>query len=283
MRNKLIALLTLLTSSSVAFALAGFAERFYEYQAWIFPAYLYNLIFGVIFAVILTAFFFILRKSLNRTLSRVCKYLESHSSIAIVSVGILFSIPLGILCITLYHLLWLIAKIPILGLMLIYPLALLHKRYRNSILRLHKILRIAIIIAISAMLASVCFIVFTKLGWLSHTNATYSNPYDNFKILTHPFESIKSIWSGPLFFMCETVFSLILLWIGKGLSAVACQLLKIHLINRLWQTLIAYYNKIVNLSYLIGALGHKFKWVLIGIAICGYIMLILVDILKRYC
>lgn len=227
MRNKLIALLTLLTIPSVAFALAGIADRLNAYEAWIFPAYLYNLIFGVIFAVILTAFFFILRKPLNQTLSRVCKYLESHSSIAIVSIGILFSIPLGILCDTLYHLLWVIALIPTFGLMLIYPFALSSKRFRNSLLRFHKIMVIAIIIAISAMLASVCFIIFTKLGWLSHTNGTYSNLSTNFKVLTHPFDSIKSIWGATLIFMCEIVLSLIFLWIGKGRSAVASQLLKI--------------------------------------------------------
>lgn len=279
MRNKLIVLLTLLTISSVAFAMAGIADRFYEYQAWIFPAYLYNLIFGVIFAVILTAFFFILRKPLNQTLSRACKYLESHSSIAIVSIGILFSIPLGILCDTLYHLLWFIAIIPIFGLMLIYPFALSVKRSRNSTLRFHKVLVIAIIIAISAMLASVCFIIFTKFGWLSHSNGTCSNLSTNFKILTHPFDSIKSIWGGTLIFMCETVLSLILLWIGKGLSSVASQLLKIHLINRLWQMLVAFDHKI---AYLIGELVNKLKWVLIGIAICGYIIATIFDILKHY-
>lgn len=278
MRNKLIALLTLLTISSVAFAMAGIADRFYEYQAWIFPAYLYNLIFGVIFAVILTAFFFILRKPLNQTLSRACKYLESHSSIAIVSIGILFSIPLGILCKTLYHRLWFIAIIPTFGLMLIYPFVLSVKRFRNSTLRFHKILVIAIIIAISAMLASVCFIIFTKFGWLSHSNGTYFNLSTNFKILTHPFDSIKSIWGGTLIFMCETVLSLILLWIGKSLSSVASQLLKIHLINQLWQMLVAYYNKI---AYLIGELVNKLKWVLIGIVICGYIIAMIFDILKH--
>lgn len=258
MRNKLNALLTLLTIPSVAFASAGIADRFYAYEAWIFPAYLYNLIFGVIFAVILTAFFFILRKPLNQTLSRVCKYLESHSSIAIVSIGILFSIPLGILCGILYYILWFIALIPTFGLMLIYPFALSFKRFRNSILRFHKIMVIAIIIAISAILASVCFIIFTKFGWLSHTNETYSNLSTNFNVLTHPFDSIKSIWGCTLYLMCEIVLSLILLWIGKGL-------LKIHLINRLWQT---YYNKI---PYLIGELVNKLKWVLIGIAVCGHI------------
>lgn len=279
MRNKLMALLTLLTISSVAFAQAGIADRLYEYQAWIFPAYLYNLIFGVIFAVILTAFFFILRKPLNQTLSRACKYLESHSSISVVSIGILFSILLGLLCDTLYRLLWVIAIIPMSGLVLIYPFALSFKRSRNSILRFHKILIIAIIIAISAMLASVCFIIFTKFGWLSNTNGTYSDYSTNFKILTHPFDSIKSIWGGTLIFMCETVLSLILLWINKGLSSVASQLLKIHLINWLRQTLVACYNKIV---YLIGELVKKPKWVLIGIAICVCIIAMILDILKRY-
>lgn len=223
MRNKLINLLTLLTISSAAFATAGFAERFYEYHAWISPAYRCNLIFGVVFAVILTAFFLILRKPLNLKLSRVCKYLESHSSIAVVSIGILFSIPIGILCDTLYYLLWFIALIPIFGLTLIYPFALSFKRSRNSILRSHEILISAIIIAISVILASVCFIIFTKFGWLPHTNETYSSLSAE---LTHPFDSIKSIWSGTLIFMCETVLSLILLWIGKGLSLVGSQLFK---------------------------------------------------------
>lgn len=225
MRNRLITLLTLLTISSAAFATAGFAERFYDYQAWIYPAYRYNLIFGVVFAVILTALFFILRKTLNLTFSRVCKYLESHSSIAVVSIGILFSIPFGILCQALYHFLWFIALIPTLGLTLIYPFLLSFKRSRNSILRSPEILISAIIIAISAILASVCFIIFTKFGWLPHTNGThyFSLPTD-LKILTHPFDSIKSIWRGTLSFMCETVLSLILLWISKGLSFVGSRL-----------------------------------------------------------
>ena len=67
-RKGAMSVTAILAATLDALATAGFAERFNEYQAWIFPAYLYNWIFGVIFAVILTVIFFIWRKPLSDAL-----------------------------------------------------------------------------------------------------------------------------------------------------------------------------------------------------------------------
>lgn len=214
---KLLFVLSLCSFPLIADARAGFADRFYDHRAWLFPAYLYNLKFGIVSLIIVGAIFYIFRKQLKKTLIIVSEYLESHSSIAILSLGILLSIPIGISCDLLYQIMWIVAIIPMGGLMIAFPFLLSSKRIRNSLLQFHTFLAITLILVISAILASTCFILFTKWGWLQHTNGTYTSLSTNFLVLTHPFDSLKSIWESTFIFIFETGFALILFWIGNGI------------------------------------------------------------------
>ncbi|MDE6269454.1 MAG: hypothetical protein K2M12_01200 [Muribaculaceae bacterium] len=213
---KRLSVLFLCTFPLIAYAGAGFADRFCDLRAWLYPAYLYNLKFGIVSLIIVSAVFYIFREQLKKTLSIVSKYLESHSSIAILSLGLLLSIPIGIFCDVLYWLMWLTAVVPVYGLILAFPFILSSKRFRNMLLHSPLILAITITIVISAILASTCFILFTKLGWLSNTYDTYMVPFSDSPALTHPFDSVKSIWESTPIFIFETGLTLIFLWIAKG-------------------------------------------------------------------
>lgn len=199
------------------YALAPMADSFYAYQKWIFPAYLYNLIFGAVSLVGLTSVFCIWKKTVGETVRRLCDYLELHPSIAVVILGLLLAIPFGLLTGILYQLLW-FTSIPLcLAIITIFPVLLICKRLRNKLLHHCKFMTVLIVIAVSSLCASLFFMIFTELGWMNNKMDYLIQFRANYEILTHPLDSLKTIWGDTFFFFFEILFCLLLLWIGKGL------------------------------------------------------------------
>ena len=86
-------------------------------------------------------------------------------------------------------------------------------------------------LSISAIAASLLFIVLTNWGLLSGTDVTYLARPDRFHpeyyTPTHPYDSMKEIWGMPLVFIAEIPIAIILYWFGllnrylcKKLSAI---------------------------------------------------------------
>ena len=146
--------------------------------------------------------------------------MDSSPQIAIVVLGILLATTLGIVCSVLFQLLWFLFFIPLFGLLLLFLFILSFKQTRNLFLHKHILMTYIFILTVSSIGASLLFIIFSLSELLPGLNEIYCNMGTNYKELTHPFDSLKSIWGAPFIFLCETPISLLFFWIGKGLHAV---------------------------------------------------------------
>lgn len=215
MRNKMNVLLLLLTFSSVAFAHAGVYDRFNEYRHWIFPAYLYCLIFGGLFMVAFGSTFYAMRKRITPKLEQFTQFLRQSSFWSIIVCGVLWSIPLGILGNLLYLIYWFFV-FNIFGIILIiFSVFLSFKRCRNTFLFYPSFLKWNIIFVMSAICASVLFIILTKCGWLIRETDCFILGYRRF--FSHPYDSIIEIWNCTNLFLFGILLSLIFYWIGNGI------------------------------------------------------------------
>lgn len=203
------------------YAAAPWADSFNNYRHWIFPAYLYNLIFGVVYLAALAVVCHVWRKPLNQAIGQACSYLKSSPSLAILSCGILLAIPLGILCGVLYQLLWFSAILPWLILMCIFPLLLAYGRFRNRIFLSTKFVKVILMVIIASLSASISFIIFTEMGWWDGASDIYYElSRTGLAVESHPIDSTKYIWESTLYFICTLPISLLLSWIGNGWHAV---------------------------------------------------------------
>lgn len=127
-------LLLLITSAVDCYAAAGFADEYNDHREWIFPAYAYCLAFGL--AILLALFIIsLIRKSEVRRISEaISSYLCNHSISAIIFSGILLAIPIGIIAAVSWEIFWFLSILPVMGLMIAYPLILVNKRFREKCL-----------------------------------------------------------------------------------------------------------------------------------------------------
>lgn len=195
-------------------AAAGMADRFFSYREWIFPAYFYNFLFGIVSLAVLAVIFYFNRNKFVPKVEHFCNYLRSLPSLAIVLAGILVAVLLGILSNVLYLTLWFLSMIPLFVGMILFLVLLVYGTFRNKVLLSPRFMILNILIVISSICAAVLFIVLTKLGCLHDTNEFYWEWGGKF--LTHPYDSLKSIWEDVLLFICEIPISLMFLWIGKA-------------------------------------------------------------------
>ena len=89
--------LLLLLVSSIAFAAAGFADAYNDHQRWIFSAYTYSLVFGLIALVVLFIKSLIYQIKTQHISEHISVYLIRHKILAIVCTGILLAVPIGII------------------------------------------------------------------------------------------------------------------------------------------------------------------------------------------
>ena len=215
MRNKTNILLSLLIFSLDAFAYAPIYDRFNTYRHWIFPAYLYCLIFGALFVVVFGCTFYAMRKRIAPKLEQFTQLLRQSSFWSIIVCGVLWSIPLGILGNLLYLIYWFITIYILEILLILFSLLLSFKRCRNAWLFYPSLLKWNIIFVMSAICASVLFIILTNCGWLISEKDWYILGYHKF--YEHPYDSIINIWNGTILFFLGILLSLIFYWIGNGI------------------------------------------------------------------
>lgn len=210
--------LFLLSVPSIAFAAAGFADRYYDHQQWIYPAYAHCLLFGLI--VLFCLFIISLRhKTKTQHISEhISVYLIRHKILAIVFTGVLLAIPIGIIGAVSWEIIWFLSILPFMGLMVAFPIILVNKRIREKLLLSTFWIKWSLLISISSISASFLFIILTDCNLLTGTDITYfarpNRLHRGFYSPTHPYDSMKEIWFLPLFFIGEIVISLIFYLLG---------------------------------------------------------------------
>lgn len=215
MRYLSIALLLIPTP---AFAAAGFADAYHDHQQWIFPAYFYCLIFGLLLLSGLFIISLICKTKTQEITSAISSYLIRHRILAIVVTGVLLAIPLGIIGSVSWEIIWFLSTLPALALMLAYPMSLVNRSFREKYLLSPCMIKWSSMLSISAIVASLLFIILTNWNLLSGTDITYfARPdrlHPDYYNPTHPYDSLKEIWGSPLLFIVEIPIAVILYWFG---------------------------------------------------------------------
>lgn len=215
MRYLSIALLLIPTP---AFAAAGFADAYHDHKQWIFPAYFYCLIFGLLLLSGLFIISLICKTKTQEITSAISSYLIRHRILAIVVTGVLLAIPLGIIGSVSWEIIWFLSILPALALMLAYPMSLVNRSFREKYLLSPCMIKWSSMLSISAIVASLLFIILTNWNLLSGTDVTYfARPdrlHPDYYNPTHPYDSLKEIWGSPLLFIVEIPIAVILYWFG---------------------------------------------------------------------
>ena len=212
--------LILLSVPAVAFATAGFAERHHEFEDWMFPAYKYCLIFGVISFLLLILISWFRRRRTQIVVLKISDFFICHKSMAIIFTGILMAISMGLVGIILWKTFWILALIPFMILWVTFPFCLVNRNFRENRLLSPIWIKWALMIAISSIATAVLFIVFTNYHLLPDAEGIYSSPsiersrYHFGQYLTHPYDSLIQIWIMTFLFIPEIFISLILYWSG---------------------------------------------------------------------
>ncbi|MDE5858697.1 MAG: hypothetical protein K2H32_10145 [Muribaculaceae bacterium] len=119
--------LFLLLVSSIVHAAAGMADRFDEHQHWVFPAYAYCLLFGIIILLGLFIAMLVYKDRIETVTDRISSYLKKHPFGAILFIGVSLTIPVGIMGSVSWEILWFFAIFPFLGMLGLFPAVLLCK------------------------------------------------------------------------------------------------------------------------------------------------------------
>lgn len=201
--------------SENAFAAAGFADSFYAHRHWIFPAYAYCLGFGLATLFIFTIISLLFKTKTKRLISAVSRLLKENAICGIIVVGILWGILLGIISAVLYEIFWFIAIIPIIVIMICFPLGLTNSKIRKNFMLSPFMLKLTGMIVMSAVIASVLFIILTNFGVLKGTDVTYlARPSRFFNSPTHPYDSMKEIWGLSIIYMIDILVAIALYLLG---------------------------------------------------------------------
>ena len=224
MKNRFIALLTLLAVPSVAFAAAGMIDSINDFRHWIYPAYLYNLKFGIAFLIGFVVLYFVFKKSWDNTINRISCYLRTQPSLAVIVCGVFFWLPFGIMMRALDY--WKLGEIGedwitflvivLFGTTFGFIILSACSRFRNKVLISPLFLKVSSALVLSAIFASVLFIILTKSGLLKIDNMVYHTYRGGFKYITHPFDSVIYIWYYAVCFLWCILYSLIILWFGNA-------------------------------------------------------------------
>lgn len=116
--------------------------------------------------------------------------------------------------------------------MIISPICLLERNFREKCLLSPFYIKWSLIVTISAIAASLLFIVLTNFDMLSGTDITFltrpERSHHGSAELTHPYDSIMKIWEMPLFFIAEILVVLIIYSIKLSIKDLRRKLFEIR-------------------------------------------------------
>lgn len=219
MRSK-VATFFLLTSL-FCFGKAGFADAFFDFQAWVYPAYLTCLIIGLCILALLAFLAWRFRIRTNRIFTKASEYLRTHRLLGVLVAGVLLVIPLGIAMSVLGQLIWFFAILPFIGIFFSFPFVLAIGRFRNKCLLNKNVLKWMSFIAISAVLASIAFIALIEFKLLPFSeDSIFARSRSGLYATSHPWDSLKDIWSVSGLMTIDVVFSMLLVLAGSGIRYI---------------------------------------------------------------
>ena len=219
MRSK-IASLTLF-QSLFCFGAAGFADTFSNLRNWLYPAYLTCFITGICILAILTFLSWKHRSWTDKTMSKTSDYLRTHRLLGVLVAGLLIAIPLSFVLSVLWQLIWFMAILPYFVVFISFPVLLAMGQFRNKYLLNGKVLKWMCFIAISAVLASLAFVALIEFKVLPFSeDTTFVRGDEGLYLPTHPWDSLKEIWSMFVYMVIDVVFSILLVLIGRGLRYI---------------------------------------------------------------
>lgn len=202
----------------LAFAAAGIADRYADHQRWILPAYIYFFVFGLVIFFGLFAVSRVYKTKTREITGRVSAYLIRHRIKAIIVTGVLLAVPLGIIAAASWEVIWFLSVFPMLVLIFALPPLLVNRQFREKCLLSPFAIKYVFITAVTAVAASLLFIILANNGILPGTDITYlarpSRLHPASYIATHPYDSMKEIWGLPLIFIAEIPIAIILCWLG---------------------------------------------------------------------
>lgn len=218
--RSIIALLFLF-SSLFCFGMAGFADAFHDFKAWVYPAYLTCLLIGTCILALLIFLSWRFRTRTDSMFAKASEYLRTHRLLGVLVAGVLLAIPLGIAMSALWQLLWFMTICVFMGVIYSFPFALAIGRFRNKFLLNRKMLKWECVLAISAILASVIFIGLIELKLLpfSEDSILARSRSGNYGT-SHPWDSLIDIWGTTGLLIVEVIFSFILVLIGKSIRYI---------------------------------------------------------------
>ncbi len=209
-----------LTISGEAFAAAGMADRFYDHQHWLFPAYAYCLGFGMMVLMIMALLAWVFKAKTRGIVSMASDYLKERSIWGIIVSGVIWGIIVGLIGGVLWEIIWFLALLPISVFICVFPFVLVIRPVRVKWLLSPMMLKWSGMVALSAVIASVLFIVLANFGVLPGTDlvnwSSYRRTTDGLHFYTHPYDSIMEIWTIPFIFMLETIVAIFIYYVGRA-------------------------------------------------------------------
>ena len=200
----------------LGFATAGFAERRFSYEKWLAPAGYYCIIFGLISFALLTLISLIWKRSLKNAFKKFSDFLLKHSTtLGVIFSGLLLSIVFGLLLTGFEYILWILSIFP--GIVMIFgmPIIISFKSIRNKWLLNPCFLKWSAIFSLSAIIASLKFMICAKNGIIPGLDI-WVNPFGRNKFYSHPYDSLFYIWTPVFAFLNFIWLSLAFVWIGTG-------------------------------------------------------------------
>lgn len=213
MRSKIFPLFLI----STLLCFAGLADSANEYRAWVKPAYITCAVSGSVWFVILALLTWIYREKTCRIYSKVSEFLKMHNLLGVIATGVLIAIPLTIL----YDVGWHVYRFAVFPLLIptiiLMPLLLSYGRFRNKILLNQRVLKWMSILAVSAILASVVFVLLVKIKVVPFWDSILfeKGSEDNYPFYTHPWDSLVNIWGGITINLLEVLGAMILVGCGN--------------------------------------------------------------------
>ena len=200
---------------TVCFAAAGIADRWNNFLFWMKPALVFCLSSGFISFSLLLITFFIFRKQMTAFADRSVLYLREHNMACVLIIGILWTVFLNFIVLGLKLTLWIVAFLPVLALLLAFPI-FLATRLRNKYL-VGKI-RILLLTAffISSAVSILAFVYEVKLGMIKEPMMlTTTGRRIGEDIMQYPQDCLKYMCEGLSFFGAEVILSFILILLGN--------------------------------------------------------------------
>ena len=172
MELKKVLLCAVFLTMGICYGASPMADSFSAYRGWLFIAYAYCTIFGLL---IFTAFEIVincssLKNAVKPRILQLTEYLRHHNVLAIIFYGILLALPFGIIIDAVFQALWFLSIFPVIGLLILFIILLPITYLRNRYLLSPKVTELLIVMVISAILASIVFIILTNAGLLPYTD-----------------------------------------------------------------------------------------------------------------